>query len=308
MWSELGLRSDNVTPVAQTPKSLVSKLSKRGPHKVLRGDLALAGQPGVVYTPAEGFNLPAVAFGHDWMVGADNYAGTFEHLASWGIVVAAPGTERGPVPSHLGLAADLVTALDICTGVRLGSGRISVQPERLAVAGHGMGAGAAVLAAAQHTTIKAVAALFPSPTAPSSAVAAGRVSAAGLILAGAKDVDSLNSDALALDDAWRGSTLLRVVDKASDSGLVEGRRLLGFLGVGGSERRTQRVTRAMLTGFLLHRLTGDKAYSAFADTDAHFPGTHPSVREDAEHDGHPLDPRELAAHRAGTQAGRLLGG
>lgn len=307
VWSELGPRSDNVTPVAQTPKSLVSKLSKRGPHKVLRGDLALAGQPGVVYTPAEGFNLPAVAFAHDWMVGVDNYAGTFEHLASWGIVVAAPASERGPVPSHLGLAADLVTALDICTGVRLGPGRISVQPERLAVAGHGMGAGAAVLAAAQHTTIKAVAALFPAPTSPSASVAAGRVSAPGLILAGANDIDSLNSDALALDEAWRGAALLRVVDKASNAGLVEGRRLLGFLGIGGSEHRTQRVTRALTTGFLLHRLTGDKKYAAFADTDAHFPGTRPAPQEDAEHADHPLDPLELAAHRAGTRAGHLLG-
>ncbi|WP_107983702.1 hypothetical protein [Rhodococcus sp. OK519] len=290
--------------MAQTPKSLVSKLSKRGPHKVLRGDLALAGQPGVVYTPAEGFNLPAVAFGHDWMVSPDSYKGTFEHLASWGIVVAAPGTERGPVPSHLGLAADLVTALDICTGVRLGPGRISVQPERIAVAGHGMGAGAAVLAAAQNTTIKAVAALFPAPTSPSAAVAAGRVSAAGLILAGAKDIDSLNNDGLALDDAWRGQHLLRVVDKASNSGLVEGRRLLGFLGIGGSEHHAQRVSRALVTGFLLHRLTGDKSYAAFSDTETHFPGTHPAVREDADH---PLDPSDVAAHRAGTRASRLLG-
>jgi len=292
--------------VAQTPKSLVSKLSKRGPHRVLRGDLALAGQPGVVYTTAEGFNLPAVAFAHDWMAGAANYADTLEHLASWGIVAAAPGTERGPVPSHLGLAADLGTTLDVCTGVRLGPGRISVQPERVAFAGHGMGAGVAVLAAAQRRRVKAVAALFPAPTTPSAVVAATRVEVPGLILAGARDVDSLNSDAVALDDAWKGESLLRVVEKGSSAGLVEGRRLVGFLGVGGSERRTQRVTRALLTGFLLRHLTDDKAYAMFSDLDAHFPGTHPAHRED-EDDAAVVHPDDAAAHRLSTQVGQLLG-
>ncbi len=307
MRSELGPLSDNVTRVAQTPKSLVSKLSKRGPHRVLRGDLALAGQPGVVYTPAEGFNLPAVAFAHDWLAGAANYAATFEHLASWGIVVAAPSTERGPVPSHLGLAADLGTALDICTGVRLGPGRISVHPDRVAFAGHGMGAGVAVLAAAQQGRVKAVAALFPAPTAPSAVTAAARVEVPGLILAGAKDADSMTSDALALADAWKGESLLRVVDKGSNTGLVEGRRLLGFLGVGGAERRTQHVTRALLTGFLLRHLTDDKTYAAFSDPDAHFPGTHPVTREDEEDSKGPTDPRDAAAHHAGAQISHLLG-
>ncbi|WP_430333723.1 dienelactone hydrolase family protein [Rhodococcus sp. ACT016] len=299
--------------MAQTPKSLVSKLSKRGPHRVLRGDLALAGQPGVVYTPAEGFNLPAVAFSHDWLAGSANYANTLEHLASWGIVVAAPNTERGPVPSHLGLAADLGTALDICTGVRLGPGRISVHPDRVAFAGHGMGAGVAVLAAAQQGRAKAVAALFPAPTAPSAVTAAAKVEVPGLILAGATDVDALNSNALQLHDAWKGESLLRVVAKGSSTGLVEGRRLLGFLGVGGAERRTQHVTRALLTGFLLRHLTDDKAYAVFSDADAHFPGTHPAHHDDVEgaegaEGFEELARREdAAAHHLGNQVGQLLG-
>ena len=90
--------SANVHAVASNPKSLAQQLSRRGPHSVLRGDLALAGQPGVVYTPAEGFGLPAVAFGHGWLTGTSNYVKLLEHLASWGIVAAAPNTERGPVP------------------------------------------------------------------------------------------------------------------------------------------------------------------------------------------------------------------
>src|ERR1700758_2990393 len=127
---------------------LVRALTRRGPHRVLRGDLAFAGLPGVVYTPDSGFNLPAVAFGHDWVTGVDRYRNTLEHLASWGIVAAAPDTERRPAPSALNLAYDLGTALDIVAGVRLGSGQISVHPTKLGLAWHGFGGSAAVLAAA----------------------------------------------------------------------------------------------------------------------------------------------------------------
>lgn len=76
-------------------RTLFKALTRRGPHKVLRGDLAFAGVTGVVYTPEAGFNLPAVAFGHDWLTGTDKYRATLEHLASWGIVAAAPDTEKG---------------------------------------------------------------------------------------------------------------------------------------------------------------------------------------------------------------------
>ena len=48
----------------------------------------------------------------------------------------------------LNLAYDLGTTLDIIAGVRLGPGQISVHPTKLAVAGHGFGAAAAVFAAA----------------------------------------------------------------------------------------------------------------------------------------------------------------
>ncbi|TJZ81661.1 hypothetical protein FCG67_03350 [Rhodococcus oryzae] len=259
--------------MAPTPKTLASQLSKRGPHKVLRGDLSLAGQPGVVYTPAEGFSLPAVAFAHGWMTGVDRYAQTLTHLASWGLVVAAPATQRTPVPSHLGLAADLRTAVDICAGVRLGPGKISVDATRVAYAGHGMGAGAAVIAAAQHGPAAAVAALFPAPTSPSAEESAAALAGPGLIIAGDEDIDSLNCNARSIAEAWGGQAILRTVDGGSASGLPEGRRMLGALGLGGSERRTQKATRALLTGYLLYHLLGETQYEQFALPGAHLPGS-----------------------------------
>ena len=166
-------------------RKLVKALSRRGPHRVLRGDLAFAGLPGVVYTPEAGLNLPGVAFGHDWLAGTARYSGLLEHLASWGIVAGAPDTERGLAPSVLNLAFDLGTALDIVAGVRLGPGKISVHPAKLGVVGHGFGGSAAVFAAAgMPAKPAAVAALFPTVTSPPAEQPAAALPVPGLILTG----------------------------------------------------------------------------------------------------------------------------
>lgn len=252
-------------------RTLFSTLTRRGPHQVLRGDLGFAGIPGVVYTPASGFHLPGIAFGHDWLTDADNYTGTLEHLASWGIVAAAPDTQRGPVPSVLNLAHDLGATLDVISGVRLGQGQISVSPEALALAGHGFGAAAAVLAAgAAH--VRAVAAVFPSVTKPSAEAAAALLTVPGLVMATPDDAKSLRTDALEVAAAWDGA-VLRVVKKAEAAGLTEKRRLTRLLGLPGSSDGTQKTIRALLTGFLLFHLTGDKTYKEFADPEADLPHT-----------------------------------
>ena len=152
------LRGTTVTPVIRTSsatrppevrnaKDAVAQLSRPGPHRVLRGDLGIMGIPGIVFAPEEGLGLPAVAFGHDWLQPAERYADLLRHLASWGFVTAAPANHRGGLPSHAGFAADLRTTLEVCAGVRLGDGRISVDARRTALAGHGIGGGAALLAA-----------------------------------------------------------------------------------------------------------------------------------------------------------------
>lgn len=232
----------------------------------MRGDLAFAGIPGVVYTPASGYHLPGVAFGHDWLTDTDNYLGTLEHLASWGIVAAAPDTQRGLVPSALTLAHDLSSTLTVISGVRLGPGEISVASDRLALAGHGFGASAAVLAAT-NTPVKAVAAVFPSVTKPSAEAAAAELRVPGLVLATPDDATSLRTDALEVAQAWDGA-VLRVVKKARAGGLAEKRRLTGLLGFPGSSSDTQKAVRALVSGFLLFHLAGDKSYAEFADPQA----------------------------------------
>jgi dienelactone hydrolase len=254
-------------------KKLFSALTRRGPHKVLRGDLAFAGIPGVVYTPESGMNLAGVAFGHDWLTPAGRYSGTLEHLASWGIVAAAPDTARGLAPSVLNLAFDLGTALDIVAGVRLGPGKISVHPTKLGLVGHGFGGSAAVFAGAGiHDKVKAVAALYPTATKPSAEEPAATLQVPGLVLTAPGDPMTLRSDAVELSRAWQGATL-RTVSDAKAGGLIEGRRLARVVGLPGADRTTQRVTRALLTGYLLHLLTGDKTYRDFADPEAQLPKT-----------------------------------
>ncbi|MEI7716348.1 MAG: hypothetical protein WCI78_09695 [Mycobacterium sp.] len=254
-------------------RNLLAALRRRGPHRILRGDLAFAGLPGVVYTPEAGLNLPAIAFGHDWLTGAARYSQLLEHLASWGIVAGAPDTERGLAPSVLNYAYDLGTALDIVSGVRLGPGKISVHPAKLGVAGHGFGGSAAVFAAAGMPAKPAAAvAIFPTVTRPPAEEPAATLRVPGLILTAPGDPTTLNSNALTLSRAWDAATL-RIVSKAEPGGLVEGRRLTKTLGLAGSNGKTQRSVRALLTGYLLYALGGDKTYRGFADPDVELPGT-----------------------------------
>lgn len=253
-------------------RSLFAALSRRGPHPVRRGDLGFAGVRGLVYTPATGLHLPAVAFGHDWLAGVERYTGTLAHLASWGIVAAAPDTQRGPVPSVLTLANDLSSTLRVLCDVRLGSGEISVAPQKLAVAGHGLGGSAAVFAAGGSPAVIAAAAVFPAVTKPSAEAAAAGLRVPGLVLATPDDAPSLRTDALEVGAAWPGA-VLRVVRKARVGGVAEKRGLGRLLGVPGAATRTQRTVRALLTGFLLYELTGDKTYRQFADPEASFPRT-----------------------------------
>jgi hypothetical protein len=254
-------------------RKLIAALSRPGPHRVLRGDLAFAGLPGVVYTPEAGLHLPAVAFGHDWLTGVQRYSRLLEHLASWGIVAAAPDTERSLAPSVLNLAFDLGSALDIAAGVRLGPGKISVHPDKLGLIGHGFGGSAAVFAAAgMKVKPKAVAAIFPTVTNPAAEQPAATLNVPGVVFSAPGDGKKLRSNAIGLWQAWDTATL-RIIGKAQPGGLAEGRRLATAFGLAAPDRKTQKAVRALVTGYLLAALGGDKAYREFADPDVQLPMT-----------------------------------
>lgn len=255
--------------MAKNAKKAVQELSQRGPHDVLHGDLALAGLPGVVCAPRSGRGLPAVAFGHGWLQPPGRYLGLLRHLASWGIVVAAPGSHTGAFASHRLFAADLRTALDICVNVRLGDGGISVNESRLGVAGHAMGGGCAVLAASSDERIRSVATLAAAETFPSAISAARSVEVPGLHLAGAQDlIAPARANAEPIADAWAGPVQIRNLKKANHLAFTEGRHWSQLLLHGKAHHGTQRLSRALLTAFFLRTLVGDKRGAALIEGDA----------------------------------------
>jgi dienelactone hydrolase len=243
-------------------RQLFAELSRPGPHEVLRGELALAGLPGAVSTPRSGLGLPAVVFGHGWLQPSERYHGLLRHLASWGIVTAAPDTQRGPLASHRLYAADLRTALDVCVGVRLGDGDISVDPAKLGLAGHSTGGGAAVLAAADDERVRAVATVAAAEVRPSALAAAARCRMPGLHLVGGRDrIAPRAGHGEMIAESWSGPVTLRSVPKATHLGVTEGRHWSQLLLDGQPERSTQRAARALLTAFFLVRLAGERRWA-----------------------------------------------
>ncbi|MGW1676845.1 dienelactone hydrolase family protein [Saccharopolyspora sp. NPDC002376] len=252
---------------APPAKNAFEELSRRGPHDVLHGDLALVGLPGIVCTPRSGLGLPAIAFGHGWLQPPRRYLGLLRHLASWGFVVAAPATQRGVLASHRMFATDLRTALDVCVGVRLGEGEISVDEKKLGVAGHAMGGGCAVLAAAEDERIRAVATMAAAETHPSAFEAAAQVKVPGLHIAAGNDLLApAVSNAEPISQAWGGPVQLRNVRKASHLGFTEGKHWTQLVLHGKSEYATQRSTKALLTAYFLSTLAGDRRGEALLST------------------------------------------
>lgn len=251
-----------------TAKQALTELSRPGPHGVRRGDLALVGLPGTLFTPRGGHGLPAVAFGHGWLQPPQRYLGLFRHLASWGIVVAAPATHRGPLASARLFAADLRTALDVVSGVRLGDGDIGVDAGKLAVGGHGAGGGAAVLAAAEDERIRGVFTVAASETMPSAVDGARLCLMPAVHLAAEEDlVAPPVGHAEAIAQSWGGPVQLRTIAGANHLGFAEGRHWSELLLPGRGEPRTQTVAKAVITAFLLRQLNGDHAYDSLLYSD-----------------------------------------
>lgn len=242
------------------------ELSRPGPHGVLRGDLAVVGMPGVVFTPQSGLGVPAVAFGHGWLQPTSRYEDLLRHLASWGVVAVAPATQLGALPSHRQFAADLRSALDLCVGVRLGNGEISVDSGKLGLVGHGMGGGCAVLTAADDDRCRAVVTLALAETMPSAVATAPECTMPSLHLAAGKDrVAPPIGHAQPVATAWGGPVLLRTLPKASHLGFLQDQHWTDWLVDGSPEYSTRRAAHPLVTAFLLRHLTGATDYDALLE-------------------------------------------
>jgi dienelactone hydrolase len=138
-----------------------------------------------------GAPYPAVVFGHGWLATPDMYRSTLVTLASHGYVVMAPASESQLFPSHPRFAQDMGQCL---TWLEQENARADsrlyghIDRASLGIAGHSMGGGASMLAAAADDRIKAVVALAPAETWPDSAIAAAaQIHVPIIFIAGSED-------------------------------------------------------------------------------------------------------------------------
>ncbi|WP_445009135.1 poly(ethylene terephthalate) hydrolase family protein, partial [Pseudonocardia saturnea] len=139
---------------------------------------------------------------------------------------------------------------------------------RTALIGHGIGGGAAILAAAGRERLGALVTLAPAETAPSAIEAASRVTAPALHLAAA--IDSLAPSAGHAEPIGRaagGEVTVRSIEKAGHLGFCEGRHWSSLLLQNRPQHRTRKITRALVTAFLMQELIGEKRVSALTSGD-----------------------------------------
>lgn len=170
--------------------------------------------------PARGGPYPAIAFAHGFMAPSSWYAGTLDALARAGYVVIAPDSERGALPSHGRFADDLNRSL-AWLGRGNGAPRGTVDASRTAVAGHSMGGGVALLAAARSRSVDTVATLAAAETSPSAARAAERLRVPSLFVVGDLDRIVPAEGTASMFDRARPPSLLAVVSGGSHCGFME---------------------------------------------------------------------------------------
>ncbi|MCS7161818.1 MAG: dienelactone hydrolase family protein [Bacteroidia bacterium] len=140
-------------------------------------------------TPIQSGAFPVVVIGHGFLMPWSAYQNLWEQLVPAGYIVALPRTESGFSPSHRDFALDLrlVGERLLAEGQNPSSpfyGRIY---PRLALMGHSMGGGCAILAAANFSGAHCVVGLAAANTHPSAIQAAAQVTLPTLIIAGSGD-------------------------------------------------------------------------------------------------------------------------
>mgnify|MGYP001183197376 CR=1 FL=1 len=136
-----------------------------------------------------GAPYPVVAFGHGFLQAPERYQGTLLHLASWGFLVIAPQSHAGLSPDHAAFAADLNAAVDGLAreSAAAGSWLFGRVDDAYGLAGHSMGGGASLAAAAANPRIDAVLTLAAADTRPSTLPALPRIAAPLAFLVGSDD-------------------------------------------------------------------------------------------------------------------------
>ena len=136
-------------------------------------------------------DFPIIVFGHGFAMSWDAYTNIWEHYAALGYIMAFPRTEGSlfPSPSHseFGLDLNLVESRMQAEDLLATSLFYQKINGNSALMGHSMGGGAAFLAAATNTSIKAVVGFAPAETNPSAIAAATNITVPAIIFSGGQD-------------------------------------------------------------------------------------------------------------------------
>jgi dienelactone hydrolase len=207
--------------------------------------------------------FPGIAFGHGFLQGTSRYNSTMAHLATWGFIVVAPGSQGGFSPDHSAFADDLNAALtwlvtqNTSTGSRFAG---HVRTDRLGLSGHSMGAGASLLAAARNPAVTTVANLAAAETDPSAKAAAATLTIPVQLLSGDRDtIAGPAAHQRPMYEAKPAPKQLRTVTGGFHCGFMDSGGL--FCDSGPVGRATQlQLTRRLLTEWFLLYLAGDTGY------------------------------------------------
>jgi len=151
--------------------------------------------------------LPVVVFGHGFLNPPELYRSTFRTLASHGYCVIAPRSFLERYPDHLAFSRDFIYCVNWITQTPPADLSSRVVDTAFGVAGHSMGGGAALLAAADDHRFVAVATLAALDTLPSSIEACDRISSSIMFITGSDDtfVPSATNTRLMFEQAPRPS-------------------------------------------------------------------------------------------------------
>jgi predicted dienelactone hydrolase len=133
--------------------------------------------------------VPAISFGHGFVMKWDAYQNIWEAVVPNGYIVAFPTSESSFSPSHEELGKDLSFILKklLVLGNTPGSIFYNKVDTMNCVMGHSMGGGSAFIAAGNDPGIKAIATLSAAETKPSAIAAAKNIKVPALVFAGLND-------------------------------------------------------------------------------------------------------------------------